>query len=72
MGYYPGEFKPEQPGINGIGYAAKRGYVYYTDTAKKLFMRVPVHPETFAAVGEPEHVSAGRMADDFCIDEDAF
>jgi hypothetical protein len=71
MGYYPGAFKPVQPGINGIGYAAKRGYVYYTDTAKKLFMRVQVHPETFAAVGEPEHVSAGRMADDFCIDEDA-
>jgi len=71
MGYYPGQLKPEQPGINGIRYAAKSGYVYYTATAKKLFMRVQVNPETLDAVGEPEHVSAGRMADDFCIDEDA-
>lgn len=71
MGYYPGQLKPEQPGVNGIRYAAKLGYVYYTATAKKLFMRVQVNPETLEAAGEPEHVSAGRMADDFCIDEDA-
>jgi hypothetical protein len=71
MGYYPGQLKPEQPGVNGIRYAAKLGYVYYTATAKKLFMRVQVHPETLDAVGEPEHVSAGRMADDFCIDDNA-
>jgi hypothetical protein len=71
MGYFPGQMQPEQPGINGIRYAAKLGYVYYTATAKKLFMRVQVHPETLDAVGEPEAVSAGRMADDFCIDEDA-
>ena len=71
MGYHPGQLKPEQPGINGIRYAAKLGHVYYTATAKKLFMRVQVNPETLDAVREPEHVSAGRMADDFCIDEDA-
>jgi hypothetical protein len=71
MGYYPGSLKPEQPGINGTRYAAKLGYVYYTATAKKLFMRVRVDLETLGAVGEPEHVSAGRMADDFCIDENA-
>jgi hypothetical protein len=63
--------KPEQPGVNGVRYAAKLGYVYYTSTAKKLFMRVQVNPQTLEAVGEPEHVSAGRMADDFCIDENA-
>ena len=34
-------------------------------------MRVQAHPATLAAVGEPQHVSAGRMADDFCIDENA-
>ena len=34
-------------------------------------MRVPVNPETLDAAGQPEHVSAGRMADDFCIDENA-
>jgi hypothetical protein len=33
--------------------------------------RVRVNPETLDAMGEPEHVSAGRMADDFCIDQDA-
>ncbi|XGV94789.1 MAG: hypothetical protein ACAF41_18840 [Leptolyngbya sp. BL-A-14] len=71
MGYYPGELKPEQPGVNGIRYAAKLSYIYYTATAKKLFMRVQVNPETLEAVGEPEHVSVGRMVDDFCIDEDA-
>ena len=71
MGYYPGQLKPEQPGINGIRYAAKLGYVYYTATAKKLFMHVQANPETLDAVGEPEHVSAGPLADDFCIDEDA-
>jgi hypothetical protein len=71
MGYYPGQLKPEQPGINGIRYVAKVRYIYYTATAKKLFMRVPVNPETLDAAGEPEHVSAGRTADDFLIDENA-
>jgi hypothetical protein len=71
MAYYPGQMKPEQPGINGIQHAPKLGYIYYTATAKKLFMRVRVNPETLDAIGEPEHVSVGRMADDFCIDEDA-
>jgi hypothetical protein len=71
MGNYPGQMKPEQPGVNGIRYAAKLGYLYYTATAKKVFMRVRVNAETLDAIGEPEHVSAGRMADDFCIDENA-
>ncbi|HTD13661.1 MAG TPA: hypothetical protein VK673_00680 [Chthoniobacterales bacterium] len=71
MGYYPGQLKPEQPGINGLRYAAKLGYIYYTATAKKLFMRVKIDSKTLTAAGEPEHVAAGRMADDFCIDEDA-
>jgi hypothetical protein len=71
MANYPGQMKPEQPGINGVRYAAKLGYLYYTATAKKLFMRVKINPENLDAVGEPEHVSVGRMADDFCIDESA-
>jgi sugar lactone lactonase YvrE len=71
MKNYPGEMKPEQPGINGIRYASKVRYIYYSATAKKLFMRVPVDPSTLDPGGEPEHVSAGRMTDDFCIDEDA-
>ena len=71
MGNYPGQMKPEQPGVNGLRYAAKLGHLYYTATAKKLFMRVKVNAEALDAIGEPEHVSAGRMADDFCIDENA-
>ena len=34
-------------------------------------MRVPVNPATLAPAGPPELVVAGRMGDDFCIDEDA-
>jgi hypothetical protein len=71
MGYFPGQMKPEQPGVNGIRYAAKLGYLYYTVTAKQLFMRVKVNAETLDPIDEPEHVSMGRMADDFCIDESA-
>jgi hypothetical protein len=71
MGNYPGQVKPEQPGVNGLRYAAKLGFLYYTATAKKLFTRVKVNAETLEVAGEPEHVSAGRTADDFCIDENA-
>ena len=71
MGYYPGKMKPEQPGVNGIRYAGRTNYLYYTSTAKKLFMRVKVDPQMLDPVSEPELVVAGRMADDFCIDEDA-
>ena len=69
MGYYPGKMKPEQPGVNGVHYAAKSRHLYYTATAKKLFMRVAVDPATLKPIGEPEVVVAGRMGDDFCIDE---
>jgi hypothetical protein len=71
MGYFPGKMKPEQPGVNGVRYAAKTNFLYYTATAKKLFMRVKVDPSTLEAVGSPEVVVAGRMGDDFLIDEDA-
>lgn len=71
MGNFPGKMKPEQPGVNGVRYAAKTNHLYYTATAKKLLMRVPVDPETLGPAGPPELVVAGRMGDDFCIDEDA-
>ncbi len=38
---------PPQPGVNGVRYGAQTGYLYYTSTAQKVFMRVPVdtgHP----------------------------
>jgi hypothetical protein len=71
MGYFPGKMKPEQPGVNGVRYATKTNYLYYTATAKKLFMRVKVDPETLEPAQSPELVVAGRMGDDFLIDEDA-
>ena len=71
MGYFPGKMKPEQPGVNGVRYAARTNHLYYTATAKKLLMRVAVDPGTLEPAGEPELVVAGRMGDDFCIDEDA-
>jgi hypothetical protein len=70
MGYYPGALKPEQPGVNGVRFAARTNALYYTATAKKLLMLVQVDPQTHEAAGEPELIVAGRMGDDFCIDED--
>ena len=71
MGYFPGKLKPEQPGVNGVRFAARTNHLYYTATAKKLLMRVPVDPATLEPADRPELVVAGRMGDDFCIDEDA-
>ena len=71
MGYFPGKMKPEQPGVNGVRYAARTHYLYYTSTAKKLLMRVKVDSDTLDPAGEPELVVAGRMGDDFCLDEEA-
>jgi hypothetical protein len=62
---------PHQPGVNGVRYAARTGYLYYTSTGQKLFMRVPVHPATLEPAGDPEFVAGGTMADDFRLDEDA-
>jgi hypothetical protein len=70
MGYFPGQMKPEQPGVNGVKYAPKLNYLYYTATAKQVFMRVKTDPDTFDPIGEPEFVGGGRMFDDFCIDQD--
>ena len=71
MGYFPGQMKPEQPGVNGVKYAPKLYYLYYTKTAKQLFLRVKTDPHTFNPIGEPEFVGGGRMFDDFCIDQDS-
>jgi hypothetical protein len=69
MLYRPGEMKPEQPGVNGIRFAEKSSYVYYTATVLKLFMRIRVDRETLAPLGIPEYLGGGKMMDDFCIDE---
>jgi hypothetical protein len=46
--------KPQPPGVNGVQYSSKRGYLYYTASAKRLFMRVKVDPISFNPVGEVE------------------
>jgi len=67
----PGEKKPEQPGLNGIRYAARTGFIFYTSTSQNLVMRVAVDPATFDPAGLPEFVAGGRYWDDFVLDEDA-
>jgi hypothetical protein len=67
----PGEKKPEQPGVNGIRYAARSGYLYYTSTSQQLMMRVPVNQETLEPAGLPKFVAGGRYWDDFVLDEEA-
>jgi hypothetical protein len=62
---------PPQPGVNGVRYGAKTGYLYYTSTAQKVFMRVPVGKETLAPAAGAQFVAAIDNADDFCLDEDA-
>lgn len=62
---------PPQPGVNGVRYGGKAGYLYYTSTAQQVFMRVPVDPVTLDPSGAPEFVAAIDNGDDFCLDEDA-
>jgi len=71
MAYDPDGPMPDCPGVNGVKYAPKTDYLYYTSTMKELFMRVRIDPNTHEPAGEPEFVAGGRMADDFCIDENA-
>ncbi len=61
----------KQPGVNGLRFAPRAGYLYYTSTIRELFMRVRVDPTTQDPIGEPEFVAGGAMSDDFCIDESA-
>ena len=67
----PGEKKPEQPGTNGVRYAAKSGYVYYTTTSQQLMLGVRVDPRTLDPADLPEFIAGGREWDDFIIDENA-
>jgi hypothetical protein len=55
-----------QPGVNGLGYAARANYLYYTSTNQMLFMRVSVNTATRDPAGAPEFVAGGMMGDDFC------
>ena len=60
-----------QPGVKGLRYGATGGYLYYTSTAQKVFMRVLVDADTLEPADSPEFVAALDGGDDFCIDEKA-
>ncbi|MDR3656303.1 MAG: hypothetical protein ACLQIK_00905 [Mycobacterium sp.] len=62
---------PPQPGVNGVRYGEQTGYLYYTSTAQKVFMRVPVDVATLDPAGPVQFVAAIDNADDFCLDEEA-
>ncbi|MBV8785506.1 MAG: hypothetical protein JOZ00_02325 [Mycobacterium sp.] len=62
---------PPQPGVNGVRYGMQSGHLYYTSTAQKVFMRVPVDPATLDPAGPAQFVAAIDNADDFCLDESA-
>jgi sugar lactone lactonase YvrE len=72
MSYLPKLYydRIQLPGINGLQYSPKRGYLYYSASAKQLFMRVKVDPVAFNPAGDVEVVGSGRF-DDFWIDQDA-
>jgi hypothetical protein len=68
MSHYPND-TTNQPGVNGLGYAARANYLYYTSTNQKLFVRVRVDTATRDSAGAREFVAGGMMGDDFCTDE---
>jgi len=55
-------------GINGV--KVLNGHVYFTNTARGSFFRVPVHKETAEPTGPVELVASGFGADDFVFDTD--
>ena len=62
---------PPQPGVNGVRYSPDTGYLYYTSTAQKTFMRIAVDSGTLEPAASPEFVAAIDNADDFCLDATA-
>jgi hypothetical protein len=54
-----------------VRYGPRTGYLYYTSTAQKVFMRVAVEPSTLYPSASAEFVAAIDNADDFCLDEHA-
>jgi hypothetical protein len=71
MAYDPDGPMPDQPGVNGLAYVPRTQYLYYTNTAQRIFMRVRVDTNTHEPSGKPEFVAGGMMGDDFCIDDSA-
>jgi hypothetical protein len=53
----PGEKKPEQPGTNGVQFAARSNHLYYNTTSLQMLLRVKVDAATHAPAGCPEFVA---------------
>jgi hypothetical protein len=60
-----------QPGVNGLAYDPRTGYLYYTATAYQLFMRVKVDTASLNPGSSPQRLASGWMWDDFTIDGNA-
>lgn len=52
-------------GINGLRYLD--GYVYYNNSPRRLFCRVPFDARAGSPTGEPEILAEGVEADDFAV-----
>lgn len=57
------------PGINGLRYGPKTGFVYYRTSSQNLFMRVGADPATREPLGVLEHLADMQNVDDLCLDE---
>ncbi|WP_263382191.1 hypothetical protein [Granulicella arctica] len=57
--------------MNGIRYAAKTSFLYYTSTSQNLMMKVKVDTVSLEPTEEPRFVAGGRYWDDFVLDEQA-
>ena len=61
----PNEKQPEQPGVNGIRYAFRTHYLYYTSTSQQLMMRVRVDPKSLEPASLPVFIAGGRRVGRF-------
>ncbi|KAJ5297914.1 hypothetical protein N7508_008163 [Penicillium antarcticum] len=61
----PADYLGLQLGINGLRVA--RDYLYYSNTAKRLFCRVRIDLRTGQAKGPYEVISGGVLSDDFAV-----
>ena len=71
LGYLPGQMKPEQPGVNGVQYSPKTGYLYYTNTAKQLFRPATIGIFGFRFLGYTIHMKRTNLVLDTHLLEEA-
>lgn len=61
-------------GINGLHYRPANGYLYYTNSLREQFNRVPIaitgNPPKVTAAGEYTTIASGIFGDDLALGED--